>query len=291
MTRMASMSPAEFDAARRMIGKTDTELAAVLRVKPEVLLRWEAGTASIPRRKAAWVARFAAEARREVVLRSSGLPECDWMTHLRSAMEAGDAATALPDPEEIRTHLETCRTCLDRQRYADQHAGPLPPMPRSLLLATFEAVERIPPFIRPAAFGAFMLGAWLVVPALLLAPFVVRSLSDAGQGLLVVAAAIGAGAAGGLAYSLVHPITTKLGVFGPYLTGVACVAAYMGVLAAVGPSMLGDSGITDQSDAVVFAIITLFFGLVVGHFWFGKGKRFGTRTVRSNGSPSPPSSR
>ena len=82
---------------------------------------------------------------------------------------------------------------------------------------------------------------------------------------MVILAAAGAGAAAGLAYSLVRPTLRTRGVVGAYLTGIVCVFAYMGALAIA----VSDIGMfEDRSGVVIFTLVSLFFGLVMGHTWF-----------------------
>ena len=82
-------------------------------------------------------------------------------------------------------------------------------------------------------------------------------------------AASGAGAGGGLAFSLTHPTLKRLGNVGNYLTGVVCVGAYMGALLLAAPVAFGEPLAGSRSDAVVVALVYVAFGLVVGRSWFG----------------------
>ena len=82
------------------------------------------------------------------------------------------------------------------------------------------------------------------------------------------AVAAGAGAVGGVAYGLVRPRTRRFGRGGDYLTGIACVYAYM--LAFLVPlALLGvEPLLYTRMGAGVFVLLGTVFGLVVGHFWF-----------------------
>lgn len=86
--------------------------------------------------------------------------------------------------------------------------------------------------------------------------------------MLAVLAAATAGAVGGLAYSLTRPFLTRLATAGDYLTGVVCVGAYLGALCALAPIAFGESITKQRSDLVILGVISLVFGLLMGHRWF-----------------------
>ena len=80
----------------------------------------------------------------------------------------------------------------------------------------------------------------------------------------VLLAAGGAGAAGGLVHGFLGERLLSLPRLGPYVWGVACVSAYMGALAVVGPWVFGKNFIADRLDLAVFVGVTVFFGLAMG---------------------------
>jgi hypothetical protein len=86
--------------------------------------------------------------------------------------------------------------------------------------------------------------------------------------LLALVMATAAGAMGGLAYSAVRAPFRRLGAAGDYLTGVVVVLTYMLSLAAVAPIAFGETMIEQRSDLVIFAVISVIFGLVMGRTWF-----------------------
>jgi len=116
--------------------------------------------------------------------------------------------------------------------------------------------------------GALVLGAIVSVRILFALPVLFSSPGVLGGALLAVGAAAGAGAFGGIAFSLTRPVLRKLGRPGDYLTGIVCVFAYMGALAVAAPNAFGEPLIHDSSEWVIFSIVSLFFGLVIGHSWF-----------------------
>jgi hypothetical protein len=81
---------------------------------------------------------------------------------------------------------------------------------------------------------------------------------------LVLLAAGGAGAAGGLVHGFLGERLLSLPRLGPYVWGVACVSAYMGALAVVGPWVFGRNFIADRLDLALFVGVTVFFGLLMG---------------------------
>jgi Mn2+/Fe2+ NRAMP family transporter len=85
------------------------------------------------------------------------------------------------------------------------------------------------------------------------------------QALGVVLLASGAGAVGGLTYSLTRPTLERLGWPGDYLAGIVCVAAYFGAIAAVAP-LFGEPIIDDLPGLVIFAFCAVLFGILVGKF-------------------------
>ena len=59
-----------------------------------------------------------------------------------------------------------------------------------------------------------------------------------------------------------------LSFVGAYLTGIVCVFAYMGALLIAAPVAFGEPLVEERSDLVVFVVVSLFFGLIMGHSWF-----------------------
>jgi hypothetical protein len=82
--------------------------------------------------------------------------------------------------------------------------------------------------------------------------------------LLVLLAAGGAGATGGLVHGFLGERLLSLPRLGPYVWGVACVSAYMGALAVVAPWAFGESLISDRLDLALFVGGTVLFGLLMG---------------------------
>lgn len=264
------MTAAEFNAARSVLGQTDDQLAAELDVTPEVVRAWAAGGTRIPRRYAEQLRWLAARAEREAALRASGLPDCEWMREQDERPLPSNTDALLQRAQAMTAHAQACPVCTARERYVHERYGPMPALPRSGWLRVFVWFARVPAWARPAAVGALLLGAIVSVRILFALPFLFSAPGKLGAASLAVLAAAGAGAAGGAAYSLTRPTLRKLGRPGDYLTGIVCVFAYMGSLALVAPYAFGERLIDDHADWVIFSIISIVFGLVVGHSWFQK---------------------
>jgi hypothetical protein len=56
------------------------------------------------------------------------------------------------------------------------------------------------------------------------------------------------------------------------MSGVVCVCAYVGFLALASPLAFGKALIESRSELVIFAIVSVFFGLVMGHSWFAASR-------------------
>ena len=102
-------------------------------------------------------------ANREAALAQSGLPSCQWMTERIHELET----RVRPDVEqriaEIETHLQSCPTCLARERYTRARFGNPPPATKlrrdlSDVLLDIDAKSRPVKGLAAAALGgAFLL--------------------------------------------------------------------------------------------------------------------------------------
>jgi hypothetical protein len=84
----------------------------------------------------------------------------------------------------------------------------------------------------------------------------------------VLAVAVGAGAAGGLAYTLVAAPLRHLGAFGAYLTGVVCVGTYLlALLLVLGPLTKDPAlNLRDPVAQIVWVFSAVLFGSLFGYF-------------------------
>lgn len=128
------------------------------------------------------------------------------------------------------------------------------------------ALRRLPEWSRPAMVGALII-ALFTGSAMLFAALTGRmGAEEIPQALGVFFGATGAAALGGLAYTLTRARTAKLGRVGDYLTGIACMTCYLFPLAFA----FRDPGQSLAESAIVSAICAVFFGVIIGHSWFGR---------------------
>lgn len=164
--------------------------------------------------------------------------------------------------------------------------GAHPPRPvsdwQTIRVWVVRRVEELPPWARPPVIGGGILFAIVflrmvfVLPTAFARPQLFRSL-----GLVLVVVTV-AGAIGGLAYSVVRRPFRRFGPLGDYLTGIACVLAYMGFLAIVWPLGTGQRLIRDWSDAAAFGALSVLFGLVIGQFWFRQWDKWKAKAAAAN---------
>lgn len=130
----------------------------------------------------------------------------------------------------------------------------------------------LPEWMRPPAIGATLLFSIVAVRILFALLFVTwRGAADLISALVVLLAATGAGAAGGLAYSLVGRPLRRIPRVGRYLAGIVCVGAYMAPLLLWGDKIFGGDppiNFHQMSDVVMCLAIIVLFGIVIGQSWF-----------------------
>ena len=262
------MNRADFQATRERLQQSDEELSELLGVSPDTVLAWTEGRKEVPRRYVQQLEWLAVSAEREDALRNSGLPECDWMRAHSAKPLADDQDAVLQHLEAANDHADVCQVCTAREKFVEERFGPMPPMPQSGWMRVFAWVERMPVWMRPAAIGAAILGIIVSLRVAFALPVLFSNPAKLAEALLAVAAAAGAGAVGGFAYTLTRPSLRRVGRLGDYLTGIVCVFAYMGALALVAPLAFGEPLIEDRAGLIIFVVVSAFFGLIVGHTWF-----------------------
>jgi len=136
------------------------------------------------------------------------------------------------------------------------------------LIRLLDAIERLPKWAQPAVLGAVLLFGIVSLRMLAAASQIVRGEVPLLTlvGTLLVAGA--AGGLGGLAYGLVGERARRIRRLGPYLAGLVVMIAYLWPLMVL--LFVLDPEIRSAPRPIVFAsgIVTLFFGLIVGHLWF-----------------------
>ncbi len=125
-------------------------------------------------------------------------------------------------------------------------------------------------WLRPAMFGAIIVGGIVSIRVLFVLPMLFTHPGVVAEALGVVGIAAGAGAAGGLVYSLVGRPLQGIPRIGPYLTGVTTVAGYLGALGLVLPSLDPDASgmFTSSSGRFSYVVCVLIFGIIMGRSWF-----------------------
>ena len=137
----------------------------------------------------------------------------------------------------------------------------------------------MPEFVRPIVYGAFLVlfamslrGALFVVPIVVIyvlatshTPF-----ADLMLGATVFGLAVVGGAFAGLSYSALGRHVRRLGRLGRYLAGITTIAPYMLVLLFI--IRVADHKTLYaplvEEDWVIFAFMSVFFGIVIGASWF-----------------------
>ena len=128
-----------------------------------------------------------------------------------------------------------------------------------------EETRRVWYYLGPPVYGAAALFLIVAIRAigLVLSPH--QSLRMWGEALLALAVATAAGFVGGVGYVVLGRPARRVPYFGPYLAGIVTVAAYMGAVGAAFFLIEGKSMIEDRTDAWIFAVLTIFFGLAAGY--------------------------
>jgi len=201
------------------------------------------------------------------------LPECAWFRAHENPPDTEKTEDFIKYAEALERHFRHCPTCQAREKYVSERFGPMPSPPSVGLLRLFEWVERLPPTARPAAVGAALLAALVLVRVVFMLPQLVKSPAGLATVGLALVAAAAAGAIGGFAYSLTRPAFKRLGRPGDYLSGIVSVFAYVGSLAVAAPFAFGQPMLEGRAGLVALVICSIVFGLVIGHTWFRSDDR------------------
>ena len=265
------MTGAELVAARQTLGLTRDQFAAELGIPPHSYAAWENGTVKIPVRYARDIAYRAAIAERQAALSASGLPECAWVRDWEAAPQPEKLDARLAHLESLNSHAASCLTCRARDEFVAARFGPLPEAPIPAWLQGFrrmnDMIGRLPEWARPAAWGALALGALTSIRVVLFFPRLARTPGSIYVPLAAILAASGAGAVGGLVYYFVGRPLRRVPVAGPYFAGIASVLGYMGAIA-LGAAAMGKSMVRDWVELVIFLVLSVGFGLVLGFSFF-----------------------
>ena len=269
------MTAAELIAIRQSLGLTPDQFAAELGVPPHSYAGWEEGTVRIDDRSAREITYRGALAERQAALKASGLPECEWL-RAWEAESRPEKLKRIERVEALESHLVACATCRAREEFLAERFGPMPepPLPGWLRLIgrVNDIIARLPAWARPAAWGALA----LLLLTMLRVVFALPTLARQPHNILVllgaVLVAMAGGAAGGLVYSFIGRPLRRVRVAGPYLAGIATVLGYV-LSIALGAAAVGEAMIENRAELMVFLLVSVFFGLILGHSLFRKRPR------------------
>lgn len=284
MAAKVEFTPEAVRAARESLGLTHDQLAAELGLTPSVIRGWEDGRVRATGRQARMLEWRAAAHQHETAMAASGLLMCPTADALLRKMEdatphAGQSAKEVErsvraleqSAKALEQHATTCATCQTRKEFISK----LPPMPEfpyevggGMLSRIATGIERLPAWLRPAAWGALLVGGMVLVRVAF--AMLARGPSWRLLGMAAVACLVGGylGAVGGFVYHLVRPRTRGWGRVGDYVTGVACVWGYAVALLLPAAFFSQDAAFRQPSMWIIMAGLGLLAGSLIGHFWF-----------------------
>jgi hypothetical protein len=215
-------------------------------------------------------------AERDQALAQSGLPSCAWIEQWEREAPPADAKLERHTAhlERANAHIASCETCQARERFVRER---FPDMPKPPMSGTLQVVGTVgnwidarPEWMRPALYGAALLAAITAFRAAFMLLGAVRNPRLLLLAPAAVALASVAGAGGGLVYAFVGRPARRVPVVGPYLAGVIAVAGYTTCILAIMTVAGGDDSmrIDRAGSLVAFGIVSVLFGLMVGHMWF-----------------------
>jgi hypothetical protein len=123
-------------------------------------------------------------------------------------------------------------------------------------------------YLGPPLFGAVALFAVVAVRMLLNLSSILQNPLLRAQAPVALTAVTAAGFLAGVAYVALGRPARRVPLIGPYLAGVITIAAYMGAVLFASPFISQEPLVKGRSDLVIFAVVTVFFGLFAGHSWF-----------------------
>lgn len=128
----------------------------------------------------------------------------------------------------------------------------------------------VPPKLRPAAVGTILLASVVLIRAAFRLPELVQQPGAWFEVVKAVSAGAAGGAAGGLALTFLGEPLWRVPRIGNYLAGIVTVTTYMLAIAVVAKVGFGESLVGSRSEAIIYAAVAVFFGLVMG---FGMRER------------------
>ena len=166
------MTAEEARAAREALGLSTAQLAREFLVDERNVIAWEKGDVKLPSSLARELDWRAAVALRQAALQQSGLPECDWVQTWEQTAHSNTGKNFKRQISALQQHAAACTVCQSREHYVRSRFPPLPAPPRhpfAEVLVRFNAqVHKLPPWARPIAYGAAIIGTLLTLRLLLM---------------------------------------------------------------------------------------------------------------------------
>jgi hypothetical protein len=128
-------------------------------------------------------------------------------------------------------------------------------------------LERLAPVPQAAVLGACLIFGIVAIRMLFAFPVVFGSWRSTGIALGVLAVATTAGALGGVAYGVLGYRARRVPRIGPYLAGIVVVFAYVLPLLFAFSFEVPEL-VRTVHGWVITLVVSLFFGVIVGHSWF-----------------------
>lgn len=264
--------------ARDALGLSTAELAKELLLDEANVTNWEAGRVRAPKRIERDLIWRAAVARRDEALKHSGLPECAWTTAWEAKLEDPAGQARLQEYiQELNAHSASCDVCSARVQWCSEHLPPLPPPPLSPvenLLGHFaNAVTKLPPWARPAAWGALIVGAMTLFRGIITMLGQGFSWMMIGGMLAAIVVAGYAGAVGGVAYYFAKPRVERFGRYAEYVLGIVCVIAYL-LAFGIPLALISRPGLAELTVMAVIALpVSALFGVILGRQFIPRERR------------------
>ncbi len=257
---------------RTELGISLDELAEALNEHADQVRGYEQTPGNLPKSLARHLEYVLAVTDHEKRLEAAGLPQCAELKAIFAGLKPGQRKEVQRRIELADQHSSTCERCRAREAML-KTLPPLPPMPLPATMRFFMAlstrIEALPSMLRPAAWGAVLIGGMTMVRAVF---FLVANPARPLQALWPVLAAVGigayGGAVGGVAYGVARPRTLRFGRLGDYLTGVICVFAYLFAFAIPLNLFTDDDTFRGTTSWIIFSVLALVFGIVLGHSVF-----------------------
>ena len=274
-TGAEAVTPEQVRALRDFMNATPESLAATLGVGVREVQAWEAGRLKVPPHEAAWIRRLLAAHARERAAVAAGIGDCAWMLtqdeRLRDAVEKGKAAEITRLNDEAGRHAASCPDCIRVREWLETQP-PLPPEPpprgvAGLLAAFLEWAQTLPAWLRPAAYGAALVGGATLLRAVLMLLLRAAEPGVLAQHALLATVVGGAiGAVGGIMWALVHRPLRPLGKAAPYVTGmVICAVCGLAVLAVNTLLAADELSLVAPSSGTALAFLVVLGGPLLGH--------------------------